>query len=243
MTEASNKPQPLLQCDQVFKRYLLASKRIEVLHGLSIDVQMGESLTIMGASGAGKSTLLHVLGGLDKPDSGQVIFNGRDIYRLSSGKRSQWLAEEVGFVFQSYHLLPELSIMENVMLPAMSRKGAVRNSARNRARALELLERVGLAERAQHRSTELSGGEQQRASLARALMNRPSLLLADEPTGNLDSNTGALVLDYLFELKKEYEQTLIVVTHNESVAERTDRKVFLRDGVICGRREKEEDHA
>ncbi|MDD4735689.1 MAG: ABC transporter ATP-binding protein [Kiritimatiellae bacterium] len=233
MTESANNPNPLLQCDQVFKQYLLFSKRIEVLHGLSLKVQAGESLTIMGASGAGKSTLLHVLGGLDKPDSGQVIFNGGDIYRLSSRRRSQWLAEEVGFVFQSYHLLPELSIMENVMLPAMSRKGAVHNSARNRAHALELLERVGLAERAQHRSTELSGGEQQRASLARALMNRPSLLLADEPTGNLDSTTGALVLDYLFELKEEYEQTLIVVTHNESVAERTDRKVFLRDGVIC----------
>ncbi|MDD2236009.1 MAG: ABC transporter ATP-binding protein [Kiritimatiellae bacterium] len=233
MTESANNPNPLLQCDQVFKQYLLFSKRIEVLHGLSLNVQAGESLTIMGASGAGKSTLLHVLGGLDKPDSGQVIFNGGDIYRLSSRRRSQWLAEEVGFVFQSYHLLPELSIMENVMLPAMSRKGAVHNSARNRAHALELLERVGLAERAQHRSTELSGGEQQRASLARALMNRPSLLLADEPTGNLDSTTGALVLDYLFELKEEYEQTLIVVTHNESVAERTDRKVFLRDGVIC----------
>lgn len=236
-------PQPLLRCDQVFKRYMLVSKRIEVLHGLSIDVHHGESVSIMGASGAGKTTLLHVLGGLDKPDSGQVFFEDRDIYRLSSRRRSQWLANEVGFVFQAYHLLPELSILENVMLPAMSLKGALRRSAANRTRALELLERVGLAERSQHRSTELSGGEQQRASLARALMNRPSLLLADEPTGNLDSETGDLVLSHLFTLQKEYRQTLIMVTHNEAVSKRTDRRVILRDGVICGQKQKEESHA
>ncbi len=242
MTELTSDAQPILRCNQVFKRYLLFSKPIEVLHGLSLEVREGESVSIMGASGAGKSTLLHVMGGLDRPDSGTVSFGGKDIYRFSARRRSQWLAQEVGFVFQSYHLLPELSILENVMLPAMSLKGSLRRSAANRARALELLDRVGLSARAQHRSTELSGGEQQRASLARALMNSPSLLLADEPTGNLDSTTGDLVLGYLFELQKEYGQTLIMVTHNEAVSRRTDRRVILRDGMIVGQNEKEQTH-
>jgi len=222
----------ILQCENIHKMYKMTSKPVEVLHGLSLSVQAGSTLAIMGASGSGKSTLLHVLGGLDRPDQGKVFFNGTDVYQMARRKRSRWLSDEVGFVFQSYHLLPELSIVENVMLPALSRNDAMRRAAQNRRRALDLLDRVGLADRAEHRSTELSGGEQQRTALARALMNEPSIVLADEPTGNLDSETGGQVLDYLLKLREEHHQTLIMVTHNRTVAELADEMVFLRDGLV-----------
>jgi ABC-type lipoprotein export system ATPase subunit len=232
MTDTNKEKTAIITCEDVYKTYTMTARPVEVLHGLELEVPRESSLTIMGASGSGKSTLLHVMGGLDKPERGRVLFNGQDVYRQAGRRRSRWLANEVGFVFQSYHLLPELSIVENVMLPAMSLPGAVRRSAANRRRALDLLDRVGLADRAEHRSTELSGGEQQRTALARALMNEPSLVLADEPTGNLDSETGGVVLDYLFTLHRENCQTLVIVTHNRAVAERADRMIFLRDGKV-----------
>jgi predicted ABC-type transport system involved in lysophospholipase L1 biosynthesis ATPase subunit len=162
-----------------------------------------------------------------------VVFQGRSLYELSSARRTEVRATEIGFVFQSYHLLPELDVLENVMLPAMSRFGAMRAAPRLRQRAGELLERVGLGARAPHRPAELSGGEQQRAALARALMNDPDLILADEPTGNLDSETGDQVLAHLFALTRERGRTLVLVTHNEAVAGRCDRRLRLKDGCLA----------
>ena len=212
--------------------YTIGKASLHVLKDVSLQVRRGETLSIMGASGAGKSTLLHILGGLDQPTGGQVLFNGQAIYHLPNRTRNEIRAKKIGFVFQAYHLLPELDVLENVMLPAMSRFGAVRMTGRNGQRAMDLLEKVGLGERAVHRPMELSGGEQQRVALARALMNDPEIVLADEPTGNLDSKTGDLVLRYLFDLTKERGHTLLVVTHNEAVAQRCDRQISLKDGSL-----------
>ncbi len=222
----------LVEARDVHKVYSVERVSIHVLKGVSVEVRAGEALSIMGASGAGKSTLLHILGGLDRPTRGQVVFQGRDLYGLSNRHRTEVRATRIGFVFQAYHLLPELSIAENVMLPALSRFGASAREAQNRARALDLLSRVGLAERAAHRPMELSGGEQQRAALARALMNDPDIVLADEPTGNLDSRTGEQVLQYLFDLTRGRGHTLVLVSHNEAVAAQCDRRLVLKDGCL-----------
>jgi ABC-type lipoprotein export system ATPase subunit len=221
-----------IEARNLHRIHTIGKASLHVLKDVSLQAQRGETLSIMGASGAGKSTLLHILGGLDRPTRGQVIFNGQDVYDLPNRARNEIRATKIGFVFQAYHLLPELDVLENVLLPAMSRFGAVRMADRNRERAFALLQKVGLAERAIHRPMELSGGEQQRVALARALMNDPEIVLADEPTGNLDSRTGDLVLQYLFDLTKERGHTLLVVTHNEAVAHRCDRQLMLRDGSL-----------
>ena len=221
-----------IEARNLHRVYTIGKASLRVLKDVSIQAQRGETLSIMGASGAGKSTLLHILGGLDQPTQGQVFFNGQSVYDLPNRTRNEIRATKLGFVFQAYHLLPELDVLENVMLPAMSRFGAARMTGRNRQRAMDLLEKVGLGERAVHRPMELSGGEQQRVALARALMNDPEIVLADEPTGNLDSQTGDLVLRYLFDLTKERGHTLIVVTHNEAVAQRCDRQISLKDGSL-----------
>jgi ABC-type lipoprotein export system ATPase subunit len=222
----------IVETRAVSKHYELGSSKIEVLRGVSISVKAGETVSIMGMSGSGKSTLLHLLGGLDQPTSGEVHFEGVNLRSVSSARRTELRATAIGFVFQSYHLLNELDIVENVMLPSMSRPAAVLRRDEIRKRALELLDRVGLSQRAKHRPLELSGGEQQRAAIARALMNDPRLLLADEPTGNLDSKTGDQVLEYLFALTRERGHTLVMVTHNESVAKLCQRRLVLRDGVL-----------
>lgn len=219
-------------CD-VRKTYRMGATQLEVLKGVSLSIIAGETLAIMGPSGAGKSTLLHILGGLDRPTSGQVTLEGQDLYALSSTARNAIRADRIGFVFQGFHLLPELDIVENVMVPALIRPGGWRRRAAERRRAEELLARVGLADRRGHRPTELSGGEQQRVALARALMNGPDLVLADEPTGNLDTHTGFQVLDCLFELTSDQQHTLIMVTHNEQVAARCRRTIRMVDGVIA----------
>jgi len=224
----------LVQALDVRRSFDLESRTLEVLRGVTLDVEAGETLAITGMSGAGKSTLLHVLGGLDRPTSGRVLYRGRDLYAAGDRERSAIRARKIGFVFQAYHLLPELTVLENVALPALSVPGAFLRGAALRARAAELLARVGLTERAAHRPNELSGGEQQRAALARALMNDPELILADEPTGNLDSQTGEDVLRYLFDLAAERGLTLVIVTHNEAVAARCRRHVVLRDGLPVG---------
>lgn len=221
-----------IQALNLHKSYALERMEVSVLKGVSLSVRRGERLAITGASGAGKSTLLHVLGGLDSPSLGSVHVEGVDVYALSAAARTEFRATKIGFVFQAYHLLPELDILDNVLLPALSRPGALRRIKRLRDRAAQLLNRVGLSHRLHHRPVEVSGGEQQRAALARALMNDPAVLLADEPTGNLDSATGQQVLDYLFALTGESRHTLILVTHNESVAAWCDRQLHLADGLL-----------
>jgi putative ABC transport system ATP-binding protein len=223
---------PIIETQSVTKNYELESAQIVVLRGVSLSVNAGETVSIMGASGSGKSTLLHLLGGLDRPTAGDVFFEGVNLRSVSNARRTELRATAIGFVFQSYHLLHELDIVENIMLPAMSRPKALIRREQIQKRALSLLDSVGLSPRAKHRPLELSGGEQQRAALARALMNEPRLLLADEPTGNLDSKTGDQVLDYLFALTRERGHTLVLVTHNQAVAERCQRRLVLRDGVL-----------
>jgi len=218
----------ILKAENIKRSYFIGKKPLEVLKGVSLEVHDGESVSIMGASGSGKSTLLHVLGGLDNPVSGTVYFRNQSVYEMNSIQRARFRAQNVGFVFQSYHLLPELDILENVCLPAMALPG--RKDVK--AQAVKLLEEVGLGERIDHRPQELSGGEQQRAALARALINEPDIIFADEPTGNLDSKTGDKVLHYLFQLIRSRGHTLVLVTHNKAVADRCERRLLLEDGQL-----------
>lgn len=220
---------PLLEAAALRKTYLIGGRSLEVLRGVNLEIQTGEFLALRGASGAGKSTLLHLLGGLDLPNSGEIRFNGAPLTNLSGTALTRWRNERVGFIFQAYHLLPELSALENVSLPArMARK----NSAQTEKRAAELLARVGLADRTEHRPAELSGGEQQRVAIARALINGADLILADEPTGNLDSHTGGEIIELLCSLRTERRATLIIATHDAHVAARAPRTVELIDGEI-----------
>lgn len=217
----------ILRAEEVHKAYYIGKRAVEVLHGVSLSVQRGETLSIMGASGSGKSTLMHILGGLDRPDAGEVFFEETSLVRMKPPKRAAFRANRCGFIFQSYHLLPELDVLQNVVLPSMAVRG---KDAQERAR--HLLDRVGLSGRMDHRPMELSGGEQQRVALARALMNEPDLILADEPTGNLDSHTGGNVLHNLFDLAQSEQLTLILVTHNEDVARLCQRELILKDGKL-----------
>jgi len=236
---------PVLEIEELSRSYQIGATALSVLKNVSLKVFAGETVAIVGASGSGKSTLLHIIGGLDQPTSGTVHFQERDVYAMSGRQRTVLRARSIGFVFQFYHLLPELDVLENVMLPAMnsslglfglagrpvkSGKAVPPDNPRNRA--LNLLQSVGLTERADHLPAELSGGEQQRAAVARALVNEPELLLADEPTGNLDSKTGAQVLNVLFGLVKNDRRTLVMVTHNAEVAARCDRTLKLQDGSL-----------
>jgi predicted ABC-type transport system involved in lysophospholipase L1 biosynthesis ATPase subunit len=223
---------PILKARGVHRDFALLRNRIEVLRGVDLDVPRGQTLSIMGASGAGKSTLLHILGGLDRPTQGSVYYAGQDLFRLSARRRTELRSGTFGFVFQAYHLLPELTVAENVVLPMMRRGDWLHQTHAYRRRALDLLAQVGLQDRAGHRPMELSGGEQQRAALARALVGDPQVVLADEPTGNLDSRTGETVLEQLFGLTRERGQTLVLVTHNDAVADRCDRVVHMLDGRL-----------
>jgi ABC-type lipoprotein export system ATPase subunit len=218
----------ILRAEEVHKAYHIGKRAVEVLHGVSLTIKRGETISIMGASGAGKSTLMHILGGLDRPDAGDVFFEETSLVKMKPAKRAAFRAKRCGFIFQSYHLLPELDVRQNVILPSM----AAGNGRDVKARAEELLEKVGLAGRMDHRPMELSGGEQQRVAIARALMNDPDLILADEPTGNLDSHTGENILNNLFDLAQSADRTLIVVTHNEEVARRCQRELVLKDGKL-----------
>jgi predicted ABC-type transport system involved in lysophospholipase L1 biosynthesis ATPase subunit len=221
---------PLLQARDLRKTYPLGTQRVEVLRGVSLTVSAGERLCIEGSSGSGKSTLLHLLGSLDRPDSGTVSFEGHDLARLSERERNRVRARRVGFVFQAYQLMPEFDTVENVLL---ARHAGGRVPASARADAARLLQEIGLGHRLAHRPYELSGGEQQRVALARAVFNQPALVLADEPTGNLDSQSGELVLEHLFRLARERGSALVLVTHNPAVAARCDRRLLLRDGCLA----------
>lgn len=228
----------LLGSRELRKSYRKGSVSIPVLNGVDIDVRQGEFLSIVGKSGSGKSTLMHLLGTLDAPDTGSVVFAGQRIDNLPALRRDRIRNESIGIVFQFYHLLPELTTLENVVLPAMI--GATtwqywcrRHSLTQRGRLL--LERVGLSHRLKHRPSELSGGEMQRVAIARALMNQPQVLLADEPTGNLDRQTGAQIMALLRSLNDENKLTIVMVTHDSALAEQTDRVVHLVEGCVKSR--------
>lgn len=202
---------------------------VSVLRGVDLKVEAGESVSIMGRSGAGKSTLLQIMGTLDRPDSGRVLIDGRDVFSLKDSKLARFRGREVGFVFQFHHLLPEFSSLENAAMPARI-AGESRGEAEERA--AYFLERVGLSDRVKHRPSELSGGEQQRVALARALVMRPRLLLADEPTGNLDDKIGEQIFELLRELNAEMQISIVVVTHNPRLAAVMKRRLVMQDGVL-----------
>jgi ABC-type lipoprotein export system ATPase subunit len=226
---ASQIERPLLQARGVHKVYTIGKRKLEVLRGVSLSMNAGEFIALRGASGAGKSTLLHLLGGLDLPNRGEVWFADQNLKRLSNTALTRLRNTRVGFVFQAYHLLPELSALENVCLPARMSRFAF---SETKTRAAELLKRVGLGERLEHRPYELSGGEQQRVAIARALINKPDLLLADEPTGNLDSHTGDEILDLICSLRAEQNTTLDIATHSARLAARAPKVIELVDGEI-----------
>jgi len=226
----------LLEAKKIVKSYPLGASKVEVLKGVDFNVSPGEFISITGASGSGKSTLLHILGALDKPDKGLVNFQGKDLAKLSNAKMNKFRNHKIGFVFQFYHLLDELNVAENVYLPAMASSSLlgwckVRSNAKKRA--YEMLDQFGLDHRIKHKPYQLSGGERQRVAIARALMNDPVLLLADEPTGNLDSETGNGILKVFEELNKA-GQTIVMVTHDDRIAHRASRTVVLADGKVKG---------
>lgn len=224
----------IVKSKDVYKSYRMGTNLITVLKGVDLEVKKGEFVSIVGASGSGKSTLLHILGGLDKQDTGEVYFDNREISRMGSRQINQLRNKKVGFVFQFYHLLEELNVLENVMLAAMSSSslpGWLRIRKKAKSRAGYLLKEVGLENRLTHKAYQLSGGERQRVAIARALMNEPEVIFADEPTGNLDSETGNGILNILEKLNRE-NQTIIMVTHDEEIAEKSKRSIKLQDGII-----------
>ena len=228
----SNRPpgrELLIEAKALRKTYIIGRRTLEVLRDVSLTVEPGAFLALRGASGAGKSTLLHLLGGLDAPNSGDIWFDGKNLAAMSGLGRARLRNQKVGFIFQTYHLFPELDALENVCLPARIGRTP---PAEAEARGRELLKRVGLADRLDHKPYELSGGEQQRVAIARALINSPDLVLADEPTGNLDSRTGAEIIDLLCGLREEKQTTLIIATHDAKVAMRAPKVLELADGQI-----------
>jgi len=228
-----------LTADNVHKTYRLGKVEVRVLRGVSLAIEEGEWLAVLGASGSGKSTLLHLLGSLDRPDgtTARIEFDGRDITRFNEHERNRYRNLFIGFVFQFYHLLPEFNILENTALAAMVRYGRFGFASRKRhvyKEAEEILTAFGMGHRLNHRPNELSGGERQRVAIARALMNHPPLLLADEPTGNLDSTTSGQILDVIESLHRDKGQTLVMVTHDPAIAKRADRIVHLENGLVSG---------
>ncbi len=232
----------LLSAEAVTKDYRVGAGPLPVLRGVSLDVRPGEVLAVVGRSGVGKSTLLHILGILDAPTSGKVLYKGEDLSSAPPARRAAVRNREFGFVFQFYHLLPEFTALENVLMPALVGAGPLAWLSRRRgarARAGDLLRQVGLEGRARHRPNQLSGGEQQRVAIARALMNEPAILFCDEPTGNLDSATAKEIMDLIFKLNAERRQTCVLVTHDETVARECHRIARMVDGrvaeVVAGR--------
>ena len=217
----------VIECRGVEKTYYDGNRELRILRGVDLDVPEGEILAISGPSGVGKSTLLHIMGTLDRPTGGEVLFRGAPLTKLGRNAVNRIRNRDIGFVFQFYHLLPEFTAVENVMMPAIC-KGAPKGASR--ARSLELLEKVGLQDRVTHKPGQLSGGEQQRVAIARALFNKPSVVLADEPTGNLDERTGQGIVDLLWSLHDTDGITLVIVTHDAELAQKADRWAHLHEG-------------
>jgi len=226
---SGHEAQPLVQVDNLWKSFDSRKERTEVLKGIEMTIYSGETLAILGASGVGKSTFLYLLGTLDRPTSGKVFYRGEDIFSWKEERLARFRNERVGFIFQFHHLLPELNALENVTMPGLIR-GLGRRDASERAE--QLLVRIGLKERLTHKQGELSGGEQQRVAVARALLLKPEFLLADEPTGNLDTRTGNAIFELLCELNEELRTTMVLVTHNPELAMRVPRRVTLVDGKV-----------
>ena len=218
---------PLVEVRGLHKVFQTGKSEIGALKGIDLTVQRGEMVVVVGASGAGKTTLLHILGALDRPTEGEILYNGVDIFARRDAALAEFRNREIGFVFQFHHLLPEFSAVENVMLPALIQRKGKRQA---REWAEQILAEVGLEERLSHKPGELSGGEQQRVAVARALVLQPTLVLADEPTGNLDSETGEKIIELLFSLNRIRGVTMIIVTHNEALARRFSHKIQLADG-------------
>ena len=219
--------EPLVTVQNVTKTFEHEGRSLEVLKGIDLEIGSGEMVTIVGPSGAGKSTLLHLIGTLDLPTEGRILYGGRDVTRLGSSDLAEFRNRSIGFVFQFHHLLPEFTALENVMMP-----GLIQGGRRLEDRARELLSEVGLSERLTHRPGELSGGEQQRVALARALLMEPKLVLADEPTGNLDSQTSNSVQSLIFDLNRRHGITFLIVTHSRDFAAMMPRQVSMKDGRI-----------
>lgn len=216
----------MIETVNLHRGYRIGRKSIEILHGIDLTIRRGEKVFLCGPSGAGKTTLLYTLAGLERPEQGTVKIENVDLYGLGSKQQARFRNEKIGYIFQNYHLLPELTALENVALP-----GAIAGKDRY-AEAKVALERVGLADRAQHLPAELSGGEQQRVAIARAIVNQPKILFADEPTGNLDSHNSAEIISILLELASEHDVTLVVVTHDQNLAKVGDRILIIQDGSI-----------
>ncbi|KIO35221.1 lipoprotein-releasing ABC transporter ATP-binding protein LolD [Shewanella sp. cp20] len=219
----------LLQVNNVSKRYHEGSIDTQVLSGVNLSITKGEQVAIVGSSGSGKSTLLHIMGTLDKPSSGEVMFDGEDLYRLSPARQAAIRNQELGFIYQFHHLLPEFTALENVAMPGLIQK---RPRQEVEQEATELLNRVGLGHRLHHTPAEMSGGERQRTAIARALINRPKLVLADEPTGNLDAASGDTVYELIRELGSQLGTAFVVVTHDPKLAARMDRQLKMQDGQL-----------
>lgn len=219
----------LVKADTINKSFLSGRGNLEVLKGASLELYDGELVLLLGASGTGKSTFLHILGTLDKPDSGVVLYDGLNVNILRHNELSKFRNEKIGFVYQFHHLLPDFNALENVMLPGLIMGLPKENAAEN---ALELLKAVGLENRDTHKPNQLSGGEAQRVAVARALFNKPQVVYADEPTGNLDNKTGAALLELFLELNARFGQTFFIATHNERLMEQIERRYLIKDGVI-----------
>jgi len=222
----------MLEAKNIHKVYYNGNKELKVLRGLNLSIDKGKFVAIVGPSGAGKSTLLHILGGLDTPTQGEVIFAQKNIYNLTDKELSKIRNERIGFVFQFYHLLSEFTTLENVLMPALINYELRVTSYELRERTLELLQKIGLNERIRHFPSQLSGGEQQRVAIARALINKPSLLLCDEPTGNLDSKTSDEIIALVKKINLENQTTVVLVTHNPELAKSAQIVYHLRDGVL-----------
>ncbi len=219
----------MLEARNIHKTYNNGKKALEVLKGIDLNIETGKFVAIVGPSGAGKSTLLHILGGLDSPTKGEVVFEGEKIYALSDNALCNIRSLRIGFVFQFYHLLPEFNILENALMPRLIR--GMRDET-SRVKAAELLDKVGLKERAMHFPNQLSGGEKQRVAIVRALMNDPKMLLCDEPTGNLDSQAGSNIMSLIKEISSENKMTVALVTHNIELAHQADKIYHLKDGIL-----------
>lgn len=217
----------LFDVTEIKKSYKITKQnKLNVLKGINLKVYKGEIAAIVGKSGAGKSTLLHILGTLDRPDSGFYHFEGKDVFSFSDKQLADFRAKEIGFIFQFHHLLPEFTALENVMIASLI------SGNNNKSNSVNILNEVGLGDRVNHKPSEISGGEAQRVAIARALINSPKIILADEPTGNLDTENAESVIDLIFELRKKFNQTYLIVTHNEDFAQRCDRIIKISDGVI-----------